>query len=146
MDMQQQAIRQVIEAADKAISAENFDALMDFYAEDATLVVKPGMEAHGKVQIRKAFEAIAAHFGHHLKVRQGKIEIVHAGDTALVVMESLLDTRVTNGSPHTITRRATYVFRCENGRWLCVVDNSYGTGLLDAAQVPAVGSPDFAMI
>jgi uncharacterized protein (TIGR02246 family) len=135
MDMQQQAIRQVLEAADRAISAEDFDALMAFYAEDATLVVRPGTVAHGKAQIRKAFEAIAEHFGHHLDVRQGKIEIVQGGDTALVIMESLLDTRVTNGSAHTITRRATYVFRHENGKWLCVVDNSYGTGLLDAAQV-----------
>jgi hypothetical protein len=31
------------------------------------------------------------------------------------------------------TRRATYVFRQESdGRWLCTVDNSYGTALLDA--------------
>lgn len=133
MDMQQ-SLRQVIEAADRAISAEDFDTLMDFYTEDATLVVKPGTEAHGKAQIRMAFEAIAAHFGHHLKVRQGKIEIVGGGETALVLMESLLDTRVTNGSAHTITRRATYVFRRDCGRWRCVIDNSYGTGLLDAAQ------------
>ena len=138
MDMQQQTIRQVIEAADRAISAEDFDTVMDFYADDATLVVRPGLEARGKPQIRKAFEAIAAHFGHHLKVRQGKIEIVQGGNTALVLMESLLDTRVTNGSAHTITRRATYVFRRENDRWLCVVDNSYGTGLLDAAQVAGI--------
>ena len=31
-------LKQVIEAADRAIVAEDFDALMDFYADDAILV------------------------------------------------------------------------------------------------------------
>lgn len=131
--MHHQAIRQAIEAADKAISAEDFDTLMDFYTEDATLVVRPGMLAIGKAQIRQAFCTIAEHFGHQLQVRQGKTEILCGGDdTALVIMESLLDTQVSDGSPLTIARRATYVFRHERDRWRCVVDNSYGTDLLDA--------------
>ncbi|MEI4139917.1 DUF4440 domain-containing protein, partial [Klebsiella pneumoniae] len=29
------------------------------------------------------------------------------------------------------TRRATYVFQKQGERWLCTVDNSYGTDLLD---------------
>jgi len=36
-----------------------------------------------------------------------------------------------NGTLQT-TRRATYVFRQESDdRWLCTIDNSYGTSLLD---------------
>ncbi len=31
-----------IKLADKAISAEDFDLLMDFYADDAASVVRPG--------------------------------------------------------------------------------------------------------
>jgi uncharacterized protein (TIGR02246 family) len=121
-------IQQAIEAADRAISGEDFETLMDFYADDAALVVKPGMIATGKEQIRRAFAAIAAHFGHALAVRQGEMQIIQGGDTALVVMETILETA---GS--CITRRATYVFREESdGRWLCVVDNSYGTDLLGA--------------
>lgn len=34
-----------------------------------------------------------------------------------------------------VTRRATYVFRHQEGRWLCTVDNSYGTDLLDSPAV-----------
>ena len=38
------------------------------------------------------------------------------------------------GVPSRITRRATYVFREESdGKWRCVVDNSYGTDLLGVA-------------
>jgi ketosteroid isomerase-like protein len=34
-------LEQLIRAADVAITSEDYDALMDFYADDAKLVVKP---------------------------------------------------------------------------------------------------------
>jgi uncharacterized protein (TIGR02246 family) len=127
--MAEHELRQLIEAADRAITAEDFDGLMDFYAEDATLVVKPGLTATGKAEIRKAFVAIAAHFKNALKVRQGRMQVIEGAGTALVLMETLLDI---DGRPEPIVRRASYVFRkAADGRWLCAVDNSYGTALLD---------------
>lgn len=128
--MAKHELRQVIEAADRAIMAEDFDRVLDFYTDDATLVVKPGLNATGKAQIRKAFVAIAAHFKNAFKVRQGRMEVIEGGETALVLMETLLDIK---GQSETIARRATYIFRrSADGRWLCVIDNSYGTSLLDA--------------
>lgn len=122
-------LKQLIREADRAITEEAFDELIDFYSEDATLVVKPGLNATGKDQIRKAFEAIAAHFNSQLKVRQGRMRVIEGGDTALVIMETILDTEDQKVST---VRRATYVFRkMEEGQWLCVVDNSYGTAVLD---------------
>lgn len=122
-------VQALIQAADEAIGREDFDALLALYTEDALLVVKPGLLARGKVQIRRAFVAIAEHFGHKLRVRQGRLEILETGDTALVVAQTLLDTR--HGK---LTRRATYVFRREaDGAWRCAVDNSYGTDLLEAS-------------
>src|SRR5829696_250955 len=121
-------LKQVIEAADRAITAEDFDALMDFYADDATLVVKPGLNAVGKEQIRRAFVAIADYFDHSLVVKQGKMVVLEGGDTALVIMESILETIGKDGMPSSMTRQGTYVFRkSATGKWLCVVDNSYGT-------------------
>ncbi|MBX2854433.1 MAG: SgcJ/EcaC family oxidoreductase [Rhodobacteraceae bacterium] len=127
--MPDQVLKQLIQAADRAISAEDFDALMEFYAEDATLVVKPGLQASGKAEIRRAFEAIAAHFKNQLKVQQGRMQVIEGGDTALVIMETILNTGEQDAS---VMRRATYVFRksADEG-WRCVVDNSYGTALLD---------------
>ncbi len=128
--MSDHELKLLIEAADKAITAEDFDSLMEFYAEDATLVVKPGMNVTGKEQIRKAFVAIAAHFKNQLKVRQGRMTVIEGANTALVIMETLLDTE---GQKEPIVRRATYVFRkSDSSRWLCAVDNSYGTSILDA--------------
>lgn len=47
------ALKAVIEACDSAISQEDYDTLMSYYAEDAALVVKPGMVVRGKENIRK---------------------------------------------------------------------------------------------
>ena len=117
----------LIERADTAINREDFDTLAAIYTEDAVLVVRPGMNAVGREQIRKAFEAIAAHFGHTLKVRQAGMEILETGDTALVLARTVISAA---GLPET-ERQATYVFRKDPaGEWLCAIDNSYGHELL----------------
>lgn len=125
-------LKATIEACDRAISQEDYATLMEYYAEDALLVVKPGMVVKGKENIRKAFIAIADYFEHRLIVTQGRMEILEGGDNALVIMETRLDIPTAEGEPTQVTRRATYVFRQEGERWLCTVDNSYGTDLLDA--------------
>jgi len=124
-------LRQIIEACDKAISTKDYDALMAYYAEDAALVVKPGMTVQGKDNIRKAFMAIADYFQGQLVVEQGDMQVIEGAGNALVIMETKLRFPDSDGNPVDITRRATYVFRQEdNGRWLCTIDNSYGTELL----------------
>jgi uncharacterized protein (TIGR02246 family) len=131
--MSDHPLKSLIEAADRAISARDYDALMRFYAEDATLVVRPGLNVRGREQIRRAFQAIGEHFQNTLSVSQGKMVVLEGGATALVLMETLLEYVQPDGSQSSARRAATYVFREEaDGRWLCVVDNSYGTDLLTA--------------
>ncbi|GKV94218.1 SgcJ/EcaC family oxidoreductase [Pectobacterium aroidearum] len=130
--MKPHPIREIIEACDKAISERDFDALMRYYAEDAALVIKPGMVARGKDDIRKAFIAIADYFKNQLVVEQGNMQVIEGGGDALVIMETVLHYPDEQGSIVTTTRRATYVFRKDaDGNWLYTVDNSYGTTLLD---------------
>ena len=106
---------------------EDFDTLIDIYSDDAVLVVKPGMNASGKVQIRKAFEAIAAHFNHTLHVHQAGMKILEAGNTALVIAKTVVSA---SNMPAT-DRNATYVFeKNSSGEWRCTIDNSYGHELL----------------
>ncbi len=132
--MSSHPLKAVVEAADRAITAEDFDAVMDFYADDATLVVRPGLNATGKEQIRRAFVAIADHFNHSLVVKQGDMVVLEGADTALVVKESVLEAVGKDGSDASTVRRSTFVFRRDAaGRWLCVIDNSYGTDLIGAA-------------
>ncbi|MEI7184045.1 YybH family protein [Pectobacterium sp. CHL-2024] len=130
--MKPHPIREIIEACDKAISERNFDALMGYYAEDAALVIKPGMVARGRDDIKKAFVAIADYFKNQLIVEQGNMQVIEGGGDALVIMETVLHYPDEQGSIVTTTRRATYVFRKDvDGNWRCTIDNSYGTTLLD---------------
>ena len=53
------------------------------------------------------------------------------GDTALVLANTLVRAKQKADSEFAIDRKATYVFRrYPDGKWRCVIDNSYGTGLL----------------
>lgn len=120
-------IEQLINQADHAINAEDFDTLIEIYTPDALLVIKPGMNAVGKEQIRKAFEAIAAYFEHTLEVKQAGLSILETGNTALVLAKTLVSAK---GIP-TMERKATYVFtKDSNNQWKCSIDNSYGHDLI----------------
>jgi uncharacterized protein (TIGR02246 family) len=126
-----ETIKETIKAADLAISSENFDELMEAYTEDACFVAKPGIIVSGKNEIRQAFVNISEHFNHSLIVTQGEMHVIPAGDVALVIMETNLQVTDASGDVSEKKRRATYVYKNASGRWLCAVDNSYGTALLD---------------
>lgn len=126
-----ETVKELIRQADIAIREERFDDLMDFYSDDALLVVKPGLEVKGKDAIKEAFKKIAVYFKNSLVPTQGKMLMLEAGDTVLVLSQTLLDSENKEISAYSMERRATYVFRKVNGKWLCVIDNSYGTSLLD---------------
>ena len=117
-----------IEKADRAIVAEDFDALLDIYTDDAVLVVEPGRNAKGKESIRKAFEAIAIYFKNGLQVKQNGMQILESGNTALV----LANTVISAPNLPVTERKATYVFnKTPDGKWLCSIDNSYGHEIIN---------------
>lgn len=124
-------IKELIRQADIAIKNEDFDHLMDFYSEDAILVVRPGKIARGKQEIKEAFIKIAKYFDNSIVPTQGKMEFLKAGDTVLVISQTLLEANNADSSEYSMDRRATYVYRLINDQWLCVIDNSYGTTILD---------------
>ncbi|MBD1229463.1 YybH family protein [Xenorhabdus griffiniae] len=120
----------LIAKADKAITEEDFDFLMDFYTENGSLVVRDGFTVSGKPALHKAFLTIAQYFNHSLKVSQGKIKVIFGEDCALVLAETILSSKLENEASFDTIRKATYVFKLVNGNWLCAIDNSYGTDLL----------------
>lgn len=124
-------IQHLIDEADLAIREERFDDLMNFYTDDAVLVVRPGLEVKGKEAIKAAFIKIAAYFKNSVVPTQGKMCMLEAGDTVLVLSQTLLDADNKDTSEYSMDRRATYVYRKVDGQWLCAIDNSYGTTLLD---------------
>ncbi len=48
-------LKEVIKKCDLATKLEDFETLQNYYTDDAILVVKPGMIARGKEEIKKAF-------------------------------------------------------------------------------------------
>jgi uncharacterized protein (TIGR02246 family) len=129
--MMEHELKEVIKKCDMAIKQEDFDTLMNYYTDDAILVVKPGMIARGKEEIKKAFIAIANYFNNSVVPTQGEMIILEAGDTALVISQTLLDADKKD-SEYSMDRKATYVFKKNlQGNWLCAIDNSYGTELIN---------------
>ena len=126
-----ETIRDLIRQADEAIREERFGDLMEFYTEDAVLVLRPGKEAHGKAEIKEAFIAIARYFNNSLVPAQGNMVMLEAGDTVLVLSQTFVEAEKKPDSEYPGERRATYVCRKVDGKWLCAIDNSYGTSLLD---------------
>ncbi len=125
-------LRQLIRDADNAINREDFDAVMNFYSDDAVLVVRPGLLARGKKEIRSAFVNISEYFNHSLAVKQDEMAVIETGDTALVIARAKLSAALKSDPEFSMERISTYVFRKEQGRgWLCVIDNSYGAELIE---------------
>jgi ketosteroid isomerase-like protein len=80
---------------------------MHFYTGDAALVVKPGLNASGKAQIPKAFAAIADFLKHKITVWQGEMKVIEGPDTALVIMETVLNAVDADGAETSVVRRAS---------------------------------------
>lgn len=119
-----------IHEADRLIMAEAFEPLLDHYTEDAVLIVKPGQEVRGREAIRQVMQQIAAFFAHGLKVSQQQMQVLDAGDTALVLCKTL----VSAPGKEDELRYATHIYRREaDGQWRCCIHNSYGHRVRDGA-------------
>lgn len=128
--MSKHEVVSAIELADRAINQRDIVALMDFYEEDATLVIEPGRCAHGKEQIAKAFGAIFEYFNQSLSVTQNDFHVVEGGGVALVVCKLKLSAQGLEASKVSMERKPTYIFRkSKDGKWRCLIDNSYGIDL-----------------
>ncbi|UZR30612.1 YybH family protein [Methylococcus mesophilus] len=129
--MNKHEVIDAIEAADQAINARDLITLMDFYEEDATLVIEPGRYAHGKDAIMKAFEAIFDFFNQSLRISQSDFQVVEGGGVALVICKLKLSADGLGETKVSIERKPTYIFRKSvDGKWRCLIDNSYGVELV----------------
>ncbi|MEK4069180.1 YybH family protein [Peribacillus sp. FSL R5-0717] len=130
--MQNHELEQVIKNADRAINNEDFDHLMEFYSEDATLVVKPGTVAKGTRKFAGHSLLSLNTLNHSLIVNQEKVAIIETGDTALVVAQAQLSANQKEDSEFSMERTATYVFKKDStDTWRCIIDNSYGAEIIE---------------
>ncbi len=126
-------LKQEIAKADQAINERDFDTVASCYTEEAVLVVKPGMLVQGREAIKAAHKKISDYFHDSLHVSQGDMVVIEAGDVALVLSKTYIESPEKVDSEFSSERDAIYVYRkSADGKWLCAVDNSYGVELLRA--------------
>lgn len=129
--MDDHALKQEIAKADKAINERDFDTVASCYTEEAVLVVKPGTLVQGREAIKLAHKKISDYFNDSLNVSQGDMVIIEAGDIALVLSKTYIESPEKLDSEFSSERNAIYVYKkSADGKWLCAIDNSYGVELL----------------
>jgi uncharacterized protein (TIGR02246 family) len=129
--MEDHVLREEIAKADKAINERDFDTVASCYTKEAVLVIKPGMLAQGRDDIKVAHKRISDYFNGSLSVSQGEMVIIEAGDIALVLSKTYVDSPEKLDSEFSTERNAIYVYKkTAGGKWLCAIDNSYGVELL----------------
>ena len=105
-----------------AINADDIEAFVDLYDDDATLIVPPrGARAVGKHAIR---EAVRATFGLKPDVRMEVLSKVEADGLALTQGWWRLVGTTEDGGLIEMTGRGAMVSRCQpDGTWKIVLDN-----------------------
>ena len=108
------------------------DAVIDCYHHNATLVVKPGTVVSGKENIVSAYEQVHTSLGDANCLNRGDKVLIEAGDTALLISKTYLSP-TSKVCPESVdAQRSIHVFKKdEKGNWRCLIDNFYGTDLLD---------------
>jgi len=129
--MSDHTLKQEIAKADQAINERDFDTVASCYTEEAILVVKPGNLVQGREAIKVAHKKISDYFNNSLNVSQGDMVIIEAGDIALVLSKTYIESPEKLDSEFATQRDAIYVYKkVADGKWLCAIDNSYGVELL----------------
>lgn len=114
-----------------ALNGDSLDTILDCYDENATLVIKPGVIISGKDRLFKAFKDVHTRLGESSTLNRGDNVLIESGDTALLISKTYL-TPAAASSEFTDAQRSIHVFKKDNfGNWRCVIDNFFGTDLLD---------------
>jgi uncharacterized protein (TIGR02246 family) len=112
----------------RAFTTGDIEAIVALYEPQARLVVQPGQVAEGHAAIR---EALRACFALQPTLTRQPPQVVTSGDIALSMDQWAITGTGPDGQPVALGGTAVEVLRRQaDGRWLYVVDNPWGTGLL----------------
>lgn len=119
---------EAVQAFFEAFNRGDLDAVIALYEPKAILVAQPGQIAEGHAAIREALNGFLA-----MKptLIPEKKTLVTAGDIALSVVRWTLDGTGPDGAPVRMGGVTSDVLRRQaDGRWLFVIDNPWGAGVL----------------
>ncbi len=127
--MSKHTLEEMVLEMDEAFNRGDIEAVLDFYDDEAVVVLEPGRVVKGKAALRASFEAVLAFQG---VARQIKTHVIETGDTALFISHWNFSGKTRDGTSFSRDATATSVFRRQtNGLWRCVIDNPYGPAVLD---------------
>jgi uncharacterized protein (TIGR02246 family) len=124
----------VLAFADR-LAAGDLPGALALYEDDAVLLPDPGTVVSGPDGLR---QGLSGYVALRPTLTPGARRVLTAGDIALVVHEWLLSATLPDGTPLEQSGRAVDVLRRQpDGTWRFVVDNPWGTALLDQDPVAA---------
>lgn len=127
--MAKQSVEEIVEKMDEAFNRGDVEAVLDFYEDEAVVVLEPGRIAQGKERLREALQFVLSLQG---VARQVKTNVIEAGDLALFTSRWIFTGQLPDGTPFSREAIATTVFRRHgDGTWRCAIDNPHGPAILD---------------
>jgi uncharacterized protein (TIGR02246 family) len=112
----------------KTFNQGNIEAILAFYEPKAAFVPQPGQVVEGTAALRAAINGFLS-----LKptLTMEKYQAIVAGDIALSIASWVLKGTGPDGKPVQMAGATTDVLRRQaDGRWLFVIDNPWGVGIL----------------
>jgi ketosteroid isomerase-like protein len=112
----------------KTFNQGDIEACLAFYEPKAAFVAQPGQVAEGTAALRVAINVSLT-----LKptLSMGRYQAIVAGDIALSIAKWTLKGTGPDGKPIQMEGTTTDVLRRQaDGRWLFVIDNPWGVGIL----------------
>jgi uncharacterized protein (TIGR02246 family) len=112
-----------------AMNAQDLETALSLFEPGASFVMKPGLVVSGTAGIRQALEGFMALNPTFTIEAQ---ELVQAGDVAQYCARWNIKGIDPKGTPVQLSGRSSSILRRQpNGRWLFLVDNPWGTNIID---------------
>jgi uncharacterized protein (TIGR02246 family) len=123
---------EAVKELDDALERGDFEAVLNFYEDDAVVVVEPNRLARGKKDLREFFTYL---FTLTPSARQIKTRVIESGDIALFISKWVFSGFDGNGQPFSREAIAACVFRKNaDEKWRLVIDNSLGPAILETTD------------
>lgn len=128
-------ITQLLAKLHTAVNSGDSQAVDSCYAENAKVVASPlAHSQHNPHDCVRALQDFQRKFMPQHNVTQGDEIVIEAGDIALVITKLYLVPKATPDALPCEPKKAVYVMqRQSTGEWRCIIDNFFGTDLLDFA-------------
>lgn len=115
--------RDIHQQFEQAFNAGNMEQLLGFYEPSAVIVPQPGSVAAGTSQIREALQVFLGLGG---RIRLETVEVLEAGDTALLSCRWTLSGTGPDGNAIALGGTSAEVARRQaDGSWRYVIDNPW---------------------